>query len=54
VKSITKGAKIDKITEKRQFPMDFFHETFNYSISPMIQSLGMISGTIQGVVWQDE
>ncbi len=35
VKNTTKDAKIDKIKEKRHFPMDLFHKTFNYSISPM-------------------
>jgi hypothetical protein len=42
VKSATKGAKIDKITENRQFPMDFFCETFNCSISPIYQQIAII------------
>jgi hypothetical protein len=41
VKSATKGAKIDKITEERQFPMDFFCETFNCSISPIYQQIAI-------------
>jgi hypothetical protein len=33
------GAKKDKITEKRHFPMDFFHKTFIYSIPPLHQQV---------------
>jgi hypothetical protein len=33
------GAKKDKITGKRHFPMDFFHKTFNYLISPIHQQI---------------
>jgi hypothetical protein len=36
------GAKIDKITEKRHFLMDFFRETFSYSISPIYQQIAII------------
>ncbi len=35
VESAKIGAKIDKITEKRNFPMIFFGKTFNSSISPI-------------------
>jgi hypothetical protein len=42
VKSATKGAETDKITEKRQFPMDFFHRIFNYSISRIYQQIEII------------
>jgi hypothetical protein len=30
VECATRGAKIDTIIEKRQFPMDFFLKTYNY------------------------
>jgi len=36
------GAKKDKITEKRHFPMDFFHKTFNHSIPPIHQQIIML------------
>jgi hypothetical protein len=42
VKNAKIGAKKDKITEKRHFPMDFFHETFNYSIPPIHQQIEII------------
>jgi hypothetical protein len=35
------GAKIDKITEKRHFPM-YFCDTFNYSISAIYQQITII------------
>jgi hypothetical protein len=46
VKSATKGAKIDNITEMRQFPMDFFRENFNYSILPVYQQIAIIKNGI--------
>jgi hypothetical protein len=46
VKNATEGAKLDKITEKRQFPMDFFQKTFNYSISPIYQQIATIKNGI--------
>jgi hypothetical protein len=42
VKNAKQDAKIDKITEKRHFPMDNFQETFNYSISPIYQQITII------------
>jgi hypothetical protein len=35
VKNEEIGAKKDKITEKRLFPMDMFHKTFDY-LTPLI------------------
>jgi hypothetical protein len=42
VKNATKGAKLDKITEKRQFPMDLIQETLNCLISPIYQQIAII------------
>jgi hypothetical protein len=36
VKNAKIGAKKDKITEKRHFPMDFCRKTFNHSIQPIL------------------
>jgi hypothetical protein len=41
-----KSAKIDKITEKRQFPMNFYHKTFNLSISPIYEQIAIINNGI--------
>jgi hypothetical protein len=49
VKNATKGAKLDKITEKRQFPIDFFCKTFNYSILPIYQQIAIIKN---GIYWK--
>jgi hypothetical protein len=49
MKNAAKGAKLDKITEMRQFPMDFFCKTFNYSISPIYQQIAIIKN---GIYWK--
>jgi hypothetical protein len=41
-------AKIDKITEKRHFPLDFFSKTFNCSILPIHQQITIIKN---GLNW---
>ncbi len=46
VKNKKNGAKIDKITEKKHFPMDFFCKTLNYSISPICQQITIIKNGI--------
>jgi hypothetical protein len=46
VKNAKIGAKKDKITEKRHFPMDFFHKTFNFSIPPIHQQITIIKWNV--------
>jgi hypothetical protein len=41
------GAKKGKITEKRHFPMDFSHKTFNYSIPPIHQQIRNIQNGVK-------
>jgi hypothetical protein len=42
VKNEKIGAKKDKITEGRHFPIDFFHKTFDYSIQPIHHQINII------------
>jgi hypothetical protein len=39
VKNAKIGAKKDFFKEKRHFPMDFFHDTFNHLIPPIHQQI---------------
>jgi hypothetical protein len=49
VKNAIIGAKKDNITEKSHFPMNFFYETFNYSIPPIIyQQITIVINGMRG------
>ena len=48
VKHAKIGAKTDFFTEKRHFPMDFFHNTFNHSIPPIHKQITIMKS---GMYW---
>jgi hypothetical protein len=46
VKNAKIGAKKDFFTEKRHFPMDFFHDTFNHSIPFIHQQITIMKSVM--------